>query len=189
MAKKRKAPAGTEKAVPAKNGPADMEWELLSGADLSRPGALLINLLLAAAEDRHITVGKLTEILKVSGPYFYALKNGKNDISKVNDEFVERAARFLGMPNAAAKLVAGKLKPEDFYSEPDRVRDTLMPALRFMYSDRDWVGFIPASIMNADPAIQLCVIMLYERATKHTLIPGRVSPEEILKRHRVLMQV
>jgi hypothetical protein len=196
MVKKPKSSPGTARSISAvgQSGKAGQsykmawDWGLLSDGELARPGATLMNLILAASYDRRLTMRQVAEMLGVSYPYFFGLRNGKSDISKLGDEHIERAAKFLAMPKLAAMLAAGQLKYEDFYSEPAKLRDSVQPSLRFIQSDPEYAAYLPASIVKADPAIQLCVVMLYERATGRTLIPGRVPTEEIVRRHRSLVQ-
>ncbi len=186
MAKKRKSPAGPTGRAAAVERPS--EWGLLRDEELARPGATLMNLLLVAVAARGLSVAKLIDTLDVSPAYFYGLRSGKNDISMLGDEVIERAARFLGMSKVAAMLAAGQLKPEDFYAEPEKVKDFVQPAFQYVLSDTEIAAYIPATILTADRAIQLCVIWFYERLTGTVLIPGRVPTDEILKRHRMLVQ-
>jgi hypothetical protein len=165
------------------------EFELLTGKELRRPGAQLINLILTAANDRGLSSEEVaTEALGVTRSYFYQLRNGLKEISQLGEEHIGKAAQFLGISRVAAKLAAGQLSPEDFYVKPDVVRDYLRPAMRFIQSDPQLAPFLPASIVDLPPDLQHAFVLLYERATGRTLIPGRVSPEEIAKRHRQLPQ-
>lgn len=187
MPKKPKSTSSQTRRAPTAHQSGKAEWGLLSDAELARPGATLMNLILTAAADRRLSVGEVTEILGVSYAYFFGLRSGKNDISKLGDEHITRAAKFLRMPKLAVLLAAGRLKHEDFYIEPAKLQDYLQPALRFLQQDPEYAAFVPASLIKADPAIQQFVMMLYERATGRTLIPGRVSHEEIVKRDRSLL--
>jgi hypothetical protein len=165
------------------------ELELLSGKELRRPGAQLMNLILTAASDRGLSMEETAKAaLGVSPSYFYSLRNGGKEISQLGEEHIAKAARFLGFSRVAAKLAAGQLAPEDFFSDPDVVRDYLRPAMKFIQADRQFAPFIPATIVDLPTDLQHAFVLLYERATGRTLIPGRVSPEEIAKRHRELPQ-
>jgi hypothetical protein len=165
------------------------ELELLSGKELRRPGAQLMNLILTAANDRGLTMDETArEALGLSRSHFYSLRNGGKDIPQLGDEHISKAARFLGLSKVAAKLAAGQLTPEDFYSDPNVVRHYLRHAVKYILSDPELAPFIPATVVELPADVQLAFVMLYERATGRTLIPGRVSPEEIAKRHRQLPQ-
>lgn len=170
--------------------PARSDLELLTGKELRRPGAQLMNLILTAANDRGLSVEETArQALGVSPSYFYSLRNGGKEISQLGEDHIARAAKFLGLSRVAAKLAAGQLAPEDFYTEPDVVRDYLRPAMRYILSDPKFAPFVPATIVDLPPDLQLVFVMLYERAHPgRSLIPGRVSAEEIVKRHGELPQ-
>ena len=188
MSKHLKAPPTALRKEPrpvARGG----DLDLLSGRELRRPGAQLMNLILTAANDRGLSVEETArEALGVSLSHFYSLRNGGKEIQQLGEEHIARAARFLGFSRVAAKLAAGQLAPEDFYSEPEVVRHYLRPAMRYIQSDPEFAPYIPATIVDLPANVQHIFIMLYERATGRSLIPGRVSPEEIAKRHRELPQ-
>lgn len=170
--------------------PARSDLELLTGKELRRPGAQLMNLILTAANDRGLSVEETArQALGVSPSYFYSLRNGGKEISQLGEGHIARAAKFLGLSRVAAKLAAGQLAPEDFYTEPDVVRDYLRPAMRYILSDPKFAPFVPATIVDLPPDLQLVFVMLYESAHPgRSLIPGRVSAEEIVKRHGELPQ-
>jgi hypothetical protein len=172
---------------PARGARSDLQ--LLSGKELRRPGAQLINLILTLANERGLSMEETArEALGVSRSHFNSLRNGGKEIPQLGEEHISKAARFLGICRVAAKVAAGQLPPEDFYTEPDVVRDYLRPAMRYIQSDPDFAPFIPATIVDLPADLQLAFVMVYERATGRSLIPGRVSPEEIAKRHRELPQ-
>ena len=185
MSKPKPAPTALRRAV--RSGARDLE--LLTGKELRRPGAQLMNLLLTAANDRGLSVEETArQGLGVSASYFYSLRNGGKDISQLGDHSIAKVAGFLGLSLVAAKLAAGQLKPEDFYAKPDVVRDYLRPAMKFIQTDPEFAPLIPATIVDLPSDLQHAFVMLYERATGRSLIPGRVSAEEIAKRHRELPQ-
>lgn len=165
------------------------DLELLSGKELRRPGAQLMNLILTLANDRGLSVeDTASDALGVTRSYFYQLRVGKKEIPQLGEEHISKAARFLGISRVAAKLAAGQLSSDDFYTNPDVVRDYLRPAMKFIHSDPEFGPFIPATVVDLPEDLQHAFVLLYERATGRTLIPGRVSPEEIAKRHRELPQ-
>jgi len=163
-----------------------VDWQMLSDEELTRPGATLMNLILAAATERRLSMREVAEALGLSYNYFMLVRNGKAEISTLGDEHIKRAAHFLHMPKVRAMLAAGQLTPADFYIDPDIIDSYLQPALQFVQRDPQFAGRIPTKIVKEDPDVQLCVIHLYETATGRSLIPGRVSHEEIAKRHATL---
>jgi hypothetical protein len=166
------------------------DLELLTGKELKRPGAQLMNLILTAANDRGLSVEETAkQALGVSPSYFYSLRNGGKEIPQLGEQHISKAARFLGICRVAAKVAAGQLSLEDFYTEPDIVRDYLRPAMRYIRSDPKLAPFLPATFDDLPPDQALAFVMLYEQAHPgRSLIPGRVSPEEIAKRHGDLPQ-
>jgi len=187
--KSRSTPAAASRGVARFRPRRKVEWHLLTGDDLKRPGATLINLILAAATDRRIGMAEIgKEALGVSPSYFHALRSGSRPLTKLGDEHIEHAAAFLGMPKVAVLVAAGRLDLEDFYAEPATYHKYLAPALRHIQSDPEIGHFVPAAILEADPAIQKCFVLLYEKATGATLIPGKVSASQIAERHRSLLE-
>src|SRR5688572_10403551 len=115
------------------------DLELLTGKELKRPGAQLMNLILTAASDRGLSMEETArQALSVSPSYFYSLRNGGKEIAQLGEEHIAKAAAFLGFSRVAAKLAAGQLQPEDFYAKPDVVRDYLRPAMKFIQSDPEF---------------------------------------------------
>src|SRR4051812_48272463 len=109
------------------------DLELLTGRELKRPGAQLMNLLLTAANDRGLSVEETAkQALVVSPSYFYPLRNGGKEIPQPGEQLISKAAGFLGICRVAAKVAAGQLDPEDFYTDPDIVRDFLRPAMKYI---------------------------------------------------------
>lgn len=149
-----------------------VQWELLKGKDLERPGATLINLILATATNRKIgmtSIGK--EAIGVGPSYFYELRMGIKPISKLGDEHIEHAASFLGMPKAAVLVAADRLRTEDFRSPPNSFQKFVVPALRQIHLDSEFGHFVPACVLEEEAAVQRCLVLLYEKATKLTLMP------------------
>lgn len=163
-------------------------WRVLTPDELRRPGAVLLGLLIEAANNQGYGTSELAEELGVTYAYLAALRNGKNPIPKIGDELVDRIAAFLQLPKVAVMLAAGQLHPQDFYQQPDIVRHHLMPALKFIQSDSQFGRLLPPSVFNAEPALQHLIITLYEQATGRTLIPTRINPEEIAQRFKDLVR-
>lgn len=163
-------------------------WSALSPSELSRPGATLLALILEAANTRGLGARELAEdALGVSYSYFASLRNGEKEITKIGDDVITRIAKFLGLPKVAVMLAAGQLKLEDFYQDPEIFQTHLQPALQFIQRDPNVGAHMPASVFTADPAIQQFVVILYEKAYGKTLIPSKVSLEEIAKRYKNLI--
>ncbi|MFL6602930.1 MAG: hypothetical protein ACJ8R9_16585 [Steroidobacteraceae bacterium] len=149
-----------------------------------------MNLILTLANDRGLTVeATARQALGVSPSYFYSLRNGGKEISQLGENHIAKAAKFLGICLVAAKVAAGQLPLEAFYTEPDVIPDYLRPAMKYILADLQFAPYVPAAIVDMPRDLQLAFVMLYERAYPgRSLIPGRVSAEEIAKRHRELPQ-
>ena len=161
----------------------------LSSSELSRPGATLLALILDAANTRRLGTRELAEKeLGVSYSYFASLRSGEKEIAKIGDDLVARIAKFLGLPKVAVMLAAGQLKLEDFYQEREILQTHLQPALQFIQRDPRIAPLVPASVFDADVALQQLVVILYEKAYDRTLIPSKVSIEEIAERYKTLIE-
>ena len=158
-------------------------------ADRARPGATLLNLILAAAAARRMGIHEAARAaLGVSPSHFANLRSGDKDVTQLGEERIARAARFLGIPKVSVMLAAGQLRIEDFHSEPDKVNGQLQPALRFILADPELSPYLSPAILKADATVQQAFVLLYERATGRVLIRGRVPAEEIVARHQRLAQ-
>lgn len=163
-------------------------WAMLHPEELARPGASLLALILDKANTQGLGPRELAQdALGVSYGYFAALRSGDKEIPKIGDDLVARMAEFLGLPKVAVLLAAGQLKLEDFYHDTEAVHDHMQPALQFIQRDPEIGAYLPVSAFVADPALQLFLIMLYEKASGRTLIPGKTSAEEIVERYRNLV--
>lgn len=163
-------------------------WGILTPEELARPGGTLLALILEAANTRGLSTRRLApEFLGVTYSYFAGLRNGTKEIPKIGDAVITKTARFLGLPKVVVMLAAGQLKLEDFYQNPEIVQTHLLPALQFIQRDPEIGSYMPASVFTAEPALQQFIVALYEKAHSKTLIPSKVSLEEITERYKHLM--
>ena len=146
--------------------------------ELERQGGALLAMLLNAATHRQMQLQELASALGVTYPYIAQLRSGYRQIVNVSEDFLTRAAEFLGVPRVQVLLAAGRVRIEDFY-EPGDVSARVEPALRFIQSDGELGGSMPASVFMADPAIQLFLIDLYQKATHRNLLGQPVAYQQM----------
>ena len=150
-----------------------VEWSLLSGKDLKRPGAALMNLILAAASHRGIGAKDIGEAsLGIGYPHFAALRSGKKHINKLGEEHLAHCAEFLKIPLMAVLMAAGQRKPADFDASPVTFEGLLVPAFRQMQSHPELGAFIPTKILKMETAVQKCVFQLFQAAVQKEIIPA-----------------
>ena len=145
--------------------------------ELDRPGAALLAMLLAAATHRQMQLQELATALGVTYPYIAQLRSGYRQVVNVSEEFLTKAAEFLQVPRMSVLLAAGRVRIQDFY--PTDVMAKVEPALRFIQADGELGGSMPPSVFAADPALQLFIVDLYQKATHRNLLGQPVSYQEL----------
>lgn len=182
-----KKPKVTQSADDSRRPPMSMRAPRLPGAlRLGKPGALLICRILEEGGRRGLTKEELgQESLGIQRSYFSGLCAGDRDVPSLGEEAIAKAACFLGVARVTAKLMAGQLTDADFYAGPGSYRDALQPALRVILDDPEWVP--PLSILSADTELQSFIVHLYERATQRKLIPGKLTQQDVIEQHRILV--
>lgn len=192
MAKKTKvARAAAEPdpiARPSELLPADTELRVLRQG---KPGALLMLRILEEGARRGLRKDALAQAsLGVRRSYFLGLCNGPKDITGLGSEAITNAARFLRIAPIEARLLAGQLKPSDFYVEgPQTMQEALQIALHTIIRDPEFGPRTPPNILNAEADFQAYVVDYYERVTGKPLIPGKLTNAEVVKRYQALAQV
>jgi hypothetical protein len=164
-----------------------LTWGVISTDELQRPGAILMSLIFQAASTRNLKPNEVCEALGVSYSYFVALRSGVKAIPNIGEDLLERIAGFLRLPKIVAKLAAGQLSLEDFYPVGQQLNLYLEPALRFIQADPKIGAAMPLSVFTVDRELQLFLITLYEMATGTTILPGKVSVEDVVNRFNNLI--
>ncbi len=162
-------------------------WGSLSAEEIKRPGAVLTALVFEVANNRNLTPNAVLDELGISYSYYMGLRNGTKEFRNIGEETLERFAKFLRLPKVSVKLAAGQLRLEDFYQDESKVDSYLLPTLKFMQRDPEYGHLMPLSILTLDRDVQLFVIALYERATGRTIIPTKVSVDEVTERFKRLL--
>jgi len=158
----------------------------LTAAALKKRGAALVGLIMEARASRGLTYEQVAKQLRMHRNYLLLLRKGKREISNVSNETMESIASFLGIAPVLAMLAGGQLRLEHFYQSPEVLHQSLGQALTFIQRDPDLGPYMPATAFSADADLQGFILLLYERATGKTLIPGRVSLEDIAKSYEAL---
>lgn len=158
----------------------------MTAAALKKRGAALVGLIMEARASRGLTYEQVAKQLRMHRNYLLLLRKGKREISNVSNETMESIASFLGIAPVLAMLAGGQLRLEHFYQSPEVLHQSLGQALTFIQRDPDLGPYMPATAFSADADLQGFILLLYERATGKTLIPGRVSLEDIAKSYETL---
>lgn len=160
--------------------------DLLPGAlRQAKPGALLIRRILEEGNRRGLAKDDLAQqSLGIVRSYFADLCNGKKDIPNLGDDAIEQAARFLGIAPVEAMRLAGQLSDADFYAGQETYHDALLHALRYMFEDKEYPLTLPVELFEATRNVQSHAVQAYERITGKKLIPGKLTNDDVIRRHR-----
>jgi len=126
------------------------------------------------------------EHLGMSRSHLLMLRSGARTISNVSYDTMTRIAKFLGIPPVLAMLAGGQLRLADFYQTPEMLHQGLGQALAYIQRDPELGPHMPATVFSADQDLQGFILLLYERATGKTLIPGRVGLSDIVESYKPL---
>lgn len=149
----------------------------VSGLDkneIKRPGAALLVMLLNAATHKQMQLQELAAELGVTYSYLSQLRSGYREIINVSENFLSRAAAFLEVPRLPVLLAAGRVKIEDFYAVSE-IASKIEPALRFIQTDGEIGGSMPATVFLADKQLQLFIVDLYQKVTHRNLLGQPVA--------------
>ncbi|MHB1266017.1 MAG: hypothetical protein ACYCY2_00265 [Acidithiobacillus ferriphilus] len=146
--------------------------------ELERSGSALLAMLLAAATHRQMQLQDLAAELGVTYSYLAQLRSGYRNVINVSEDFLTQAAKFLEVPRMAVLLASGRVQISDFYAAQN-IQDKIEPALRFIQSDGEIGGSMPATVFMLDKDIQLFIIDLYQKATHRNLLGQPVAYQEM----------
>ena len=152
----------------------------LSVDELALPGSELLSMLLRQANALGHNLGQMAKQLNVTYAYFAQLRSGKRKISDISGHFASACALYLGTPRLTILMASGRIKPEDYHSNPTDVIANLPRAIKFILDDPKYGPLVPISLIEGNSRLQYLIISLYEDATKTMLLPGRKSAEEML---------
>lgn len=151
----------------------------LDEQELSKPGGILLAMLLSRANDLGHRLDEMALHLNVTYGYISQLRGGLKRTINASDEFVTACATYLGVPRMHVLLAAGKVKPEDLYEDPDEVARSLPRAIATIAKDSQFGALMPPQLRDASYNVQFFVVTLFEAARGVKLIPGKHSPSEM----------
>lgn len=157
----------------------------MSDQTTTQLGTPLMEVLEEAAKRKGLNKQELAEALGVTYGYLAQLKNAIRDPRNISDAFAEACAGFLGIPRIQVLLLAGRVRPSDFYNvgSEEEFRLSVWKALDFIKRDAEWGSYFPYGLLeaNADFAVQQFVVLLYEKATGKVLMDSRIAAPELTR--------
>jgi transcriptional regulator with XRE-family HTH domain len=153
----------------------------LDKAELSKPGGLLLAMLIFRANELGHKMHEMASELGVTYGYVIQLREGIRQVKNVSDEFAKACALYLGVPRLTVLLASGKITPEDLFENPFELVRALPQALRFIQKDPELGGIMPVELFQASEQVQFFVVALYEAATHKKLLPGKVDHLDLAK--------
>jgi len=170
--RKKRATAGTQQQRTA--------WTGLTREEMQQPGAQLLVLLVQKANESGHTLSELAGELGVTYGYLSQLRNGTRQWRHISDEFANACAQYLGMPRLTVLLACGRVQVEDFYDDPELVRDHVSRAMTLIKQDPDYAALIPGDIDAASYEYKRLVALLYERATGLSVLPEAADVDSLI---------
>lgn len=155
-------------------------WLTMSPEEQLLPGAQLMSWLFQRANEQSLGITGLAAALGVTYGYLHQLRGGTRQLLHISDDFATACARFLCVPRIAVLLAAGRVTAEDFYENPAHVSARVDEALSHIANDPRWAPLIPAEAHTASYEMRRLVVLLYEAATGHTLLPASADVDSLI---------
>ena len=128
----------------------------------------LVHVLIAEATRRGHTLAALAEAMGVTYRHLTKLRRHENDISRTSGKVLRAAARYLGVPTGAVMCMAGVIGAQDvIHPSGGSLDEHIQDDLGRMRLDPYFAGLVPPALQDAQPSVQLFVILLYQE-----LAPG-----------------
>ena len=126
----------------------------------------------AMAKHGH-SLDEAAAIIGMSPVTLRALGGGRRLFCDVDRRILASAAKYIGVPVAQAHLMAGALKPEDFFFE-NSLNEEIELAYRSMMDHPMWCGYAPDrdAFLAMPQKTQVFIVMLYESATQQKFLTG-----------------
>ncbi len=177
MAKQSKAAKAGHNVVQELSARLQRPWSgILDAKSMKRPGGLLMAALARCAQERGQTAPEMAEELGYSYPYINLLLSGARRVDQASEDFIHSCAAYLGVPKAAALMMAGKLQASDFFSPGDLHAGLLDAAMRYLESDPAWSPLVTAELRHASIASRYCLVKMYEAAAGKRLLEHEFDP-------------
>lgn len=133
----------------------------------------LLKALAAKAHEKGHTPGEMNMALAVTAGYLRQLETGLRQVSTISDDFSAACAVYLGVPRIHVLTMAGRIKPQDFFSSEDAYRQDVERALKFIEADAKWSLVVTPELRASSLDTLYGVVRLYEAATGTVLMTGR----------------
>jgi transcriptional regulator with XRE-family HTH domain len=131
---------------------------------------------------------EMSAALGVTYGYILQLEHGNRPMNTISDDFAFACAQYLEVPRLQVLRMAGRIKPEDFFSGADVYRQQVERALRFIEADPVWSTVLTAEMRASSPDTLFEVIRLYEVATGTVLMPKRQAAASVQTVERPVTQ-
>jgi transcriptional regulator with XRE-family HTH domain len=165
------------------------EWHGMDTEDLRRPGAALLVWLIKTAIQRGEKMHELAAALGVTYGYLVQLKKGIRSTTRVSEEVIRAAGRYLGVPAIAVRLAAGQVTLADFALPGDRFQRRVDNGLDFISKDPAYSFLLPPGVEKLDVDTKAALVVLYEGATGARLLSNRDHLLEAIEQLHDLLDV
>ncbi|MBA3597985.1 MAG: hypothetical protein H0W40_11515 [Methylibium sp.] len=122
----------------------------------------LLRLLIAEATRRGDTLAAMSKALGVTYEHVAQWRRRESDVTRASRRVLEAAAEYLQVPTIFVLCLVGTIGLADL-EYPSRVSMAALVRRQMdtLRMDPYFAGFFPESLLNAQPAIQHFVVMLY----------------------------
>jgi transcriptional regulator with XRE-family HTH domain len=140
-----------------------------------KPAAVnpLLKALADKAHEKGHTVGQKAMALGATPGYISQLESGLRQVQTISDDFAEACAKYLGVPRIHVLTMAGRIKPQDFFSGEGAYGQDVERALKFIEADAKWCLVLTPELRASSLDTLYGVVRLYEAATGTVLMTSR----------------
>jgi hypothetical protein len=165
------------------------QWHGMTKEDLARPGAALLVWLTRTAVGRGHKMSHLAAELGVTYGYLIQLKKGIRQASRISNEFIEAAAKYLLCPTILVKIAAGQISMQDFLLPKDRMENKVDAAVAHIAQDPDYLFLLPPDVESLPHEVKSSLVLFYQEATGKNLLASERDWSRILGHIRRLLEV
>jgi len=126
---------------------------------------LLLETLVREANAKGQQLAALAEELGVTYGYIAQLRNGHRSTENISNKFALNCARYLGVPCITVKLLAGRVRPEDFVLPAELEAKRVEEGLRRLADDPMLGGFVPPTLWDQPTEVKQLVLMLFQEVS------------------------
>jgi transcriptional regulator with XRE-family HTH domain len=140
------------------------------------PGGAIMGWLFDEARSRQMTLLEMAAELKVTYGYINQLRNGIRKTEDVNHEFCYSAARFLGVPAIAVKIVAGVVRMSDFLHPAESEETAVERAIRQIQDDPVIRQAVPVDLSALSFEAKKAVALIYVQSSSRDVLGLKELP-------------